>query len=344
MVTPLQNRPVAFGPPARAFRSRSQATLEKVYGEKSLEPTPPSVKPCKGAPSPRPNSRAPSPSRRPATPGSRRPLSLSRKDGPAFESNAPPPVRAASPAARTQSVDWLAADVSKERSRGDFSAGRWRTECQQLKVELNKMTDDARKSRQRIVLLEGDLQGKLHWMHQWENECQAAANAHQYQNPDGRGPGGNTWTAWGKYVDRAITEAVKTQRLLAGQMEAEELRLLQNKMMGDAQVMSAALSECQSQLETVNTENAKLKSEVKCLEEDAKEAKRASTYLETLKKENDKCKDEIGILKRKQEEAERKEKNLSSQLQDAKRSRVETPMYKLTDMVNKLKAEKKGVG
>mmetsp|Transcript_46729 Transcript_46729/g.130104 ORF Transcript_46729/g.130104 Transcript_46729/m.130104 type:complete len:530 (-) Transcript_46729:146-1735(-) len=208
---------------------------------------------------------------------------------------------------------------------GDYDAApaveraRLRDQTWDLKAELNASEEETRRFRQRLVHLEGDLQGKVQWMLSWERQVVANGPAHAE-----RGPAGASWSAWKTFVDRGAVEAQKTLRLLTRVDDLQFQRAAHDELRDGAELAAAELRDAEEKLATDLFENVRLASMLRRREAQVPQRSRGRGLVDSLRQE---------LALREQERARLVgEEEQQAHLRAAIRQEVEDERLQLRDM------------
>lgn len=173
---------------------------------------------------------------------------------------------------------------------GKCGAAKLQENLHELKVELNESREEARRYRQRLVHLEGDAHGKSQWALQWERQVAAALpppapGMEAELDLPGLGPAGLGWSAWKVFIDRALVESLKTQRLLPRAPQVEWHRATRDHLEDEARAVATELREAEQSLLDAGTENARMLAQIRRCETREREHDRKRTSVETLQQE-----------------------------------------------------------
>lgn len=169
-------------------------------------------------------------------------------------------------------------------------AARLQENARHMKIELNESREEARRYRQRLVHLEGDAHGKAQWAVQWERQvCAAlpppAPGMDANLDLPGLGPAGVGWSAWKGFIDRAMVESMKTQRLLPRAPQVEWHRATRDQLEEEASAMATELRTAEQALLDAGTENARLMAQIRRCETRERELGRKRTAVDVLQQE-----------------------------------------------------------
>eukprot|EP00927_Polykrikos_kofoidii_P044755 TRINITY_DN38637_c0_g1_i1.p1 TRINITY_DN38637_c0_g1~~TRINITY_DN38637_c0_g1_i1.p1 ORF type:complete len:656 (+),score=90.10 TRINITY_DN38637_c0_g1_i1:100-2067(+) len=225
--------------------------------------------------------------------------------------------------------------------RGSSSAesaterARLRTQTIDLKSDLNESQADARRFRQRMVHLEGDLHGKVQWMLQWERQVATrevpAAEA---------GPAGVSWTAWRMFVDRGMIESQKTLRLLPRSADLELHRATYEELQCEADTVAASLRDAEEQLCGMLDDNVRLAGLLRRRELKAQERSRGRSVSDVLRHELAAQEREYKQVRAEQEQHARKRALVTTELEEARCQLSTMPAQQMKRRIQRATAQK----
>lgn len=194
----------------------------------------------------------------------------------------------------------------------------WRLRSRELKVELQELQKQSDQFRQRLVHLEGDVQGKVQWMLNWER--------HVVHKGDSAPAAGLSLSAWKVFVDRSSVESRKTRRLL-GRASDLEIRKQENEKLAEELLeASRLLAETESATAELEVENSSLR---RAMQRQAAEAsslsRRRRPMVEALYAEHACSEREMRRLRPELEAEEHAARLLSEELVFWKEKLAETP-------------------
>jgi len=192
-----------------------------------------------------------------------------------------------------------------------------------LKAELNETSAEARRYKQRFVHLEGDIQGKVQWMLQWER--QIVAKAVSDTRTGDVGPSGLGWPAWKAFADRSATESQKTQRLLTRSANLEVHQKTHDELQEEVREVATALSEAETQLRDEEIYNARLAGVIRRRREGARDKLRKRDSVDALRREFSLCGRERARLMSDEAAQERCMRILRGEFEEAVRRLNEAP-------------------
>lgn len=159
----------------------------------------------------------------------------------------------------------------------------WQEQTLRLKAEVNESEAEARRYRQRVVHLDGDLQGKRQWLMHWERQLAMRADCQSSSSLDlCMGPSGLSWSTWKTFVDRGIVESQKTQRLLSRNVNMEWHRATRDELEEEALAAAETVEEAERQLQEEEAENARLAATIRRHDGSARDRARKRSTMDML--------------------------------------------------------------